>query len=114
MRRSKEPLEKAAQALELAKRGIAVFVGGAEAEIITGFSRQQLKRIRLGIQPSKTPLIEGIHWSRSSVRNVRYNALLLADWAANRGNPTQHQMCVDRYLASLPSNQPARAGRKAG
>ncbi|WP_103123744.1 hypothetical protein [Nostoc cycadae] len=49
--------------------------------------------------------LEGIHWQRLNTRSVRYNLPLILDWVANRNAPEVHQIAIENYLRSLPSNQ---------
>ena len=81
------------------------FISKREAEKLTGFSCETLKKWRLSRK-----LIEGIHWIRvgDSGRVVRYNASLLMDFLQNQNDPSAHQRAIHAYLASLPSNQPRR------
>lgn len=106
-------VEQLKVALQMAQEGLVVWVPTAVAAQICGLDPQTLKRIRLGLQTERVPLLEGVHWVRHSSRCVRFNNVLISDWGANRNNPVLHQKAVDRYLASLPSNQPAKTRRKA-
>lgn len=72
-----------------------------EATKITGLSCHQLKKLRLS---GKLQL--GIHWQYLNSRSVLYNAVLIADWVANRHKPAFHEIAIQNYLASLPSSQP--------
>jgi hypothetical protein len=79
-----------------------------EATRITGLSHHQLKKLRLS---GKLQL--GIHWQYVNSRSVLYNAVLIADWIANRHNPSMHENAIGNYLASLPSSQaPVKLTRK--
>lgn len=82
----------------------------AKKEIIeqTGFSASSLKRFRLS-----GSWVEGIHWVRVGTRKTLYNRELILDWIANQNNLQAHQQAIESYLASLPSNQPKKRGRKA-
>lgn len=56
---------------------------------------------------------EGIHWVKhpgSNGRRVLWNWALIQDYLATNGGPA-HQIAIENYLASLPSNQ-ARPGKK--
>lgn len=79
-----------------------------EAARILGISSEALKKYR---QQGK--LIEGIHYYRWNSRTIRYNSVLLKDWAVNRDNPEALQRGIEVFLKSLPSNQSKRHGRKA-
>jgi len=70
---------------------------------ITGFSGSTLKKYRL-----TGNWTEGIHWQKVNSRCVLYNLPLILDWLSNRCEPIVHQRAIDRYLKSLPSNQPKR------
>jgi hypothetical protein len=85
------------------------FVNKREAEILSGFSAETLKKWRFSGR-----LIHGIHWIKvgSSDRVVRYNAPLLIDFLQNQDDPISHQRAIDVYFANLPSNQPILKGRK--
>lgn len=76
------------------------FVGKTQASERLNLSNATLKKYRLtGIW------IEGVHWVRLNSRCIRYNLELLQDWAHNRDNPCAHQRAIERYQASLLSNQ---------
>lgn len=79
---------------------------------ITGLSTHTLKKLRNEKARSENHLIEGIHFVRYGSHCVRYNAELLRDYAATRSDPEAHKRAIELYLASLPSNQPHRVGRK--
>lgn len=81
----------------------------SKQEIIeqTGFSASSLKRFRLS-----GSWIEGIHWVRVGTRKTLYNRELVLDWIANQNNPQAHQRAIEAYLTQLPSNKPAKRGRK--
>jgi hypothetical protein len=85
------------------------FVNKREAEFLTGFSCETLKKWRLSGK-----LIQGIHWIKigESDRVVRYNSALLIDFLQNQDDPIAHQRAIDVYIASLPSNQPIFKGLK--
>lgn len=85
-----------------------MFIDKHQAAKITGISPQTLKRMRLDGR-----LIEGVHWVAVNRLLVRYNKLLLEDWISSQGHPERHQAAIESFLASLLSNQPRRAGRKA-
>jgi hypothetical protein len=61
---------------------------------------------------NKGKLLEGVHWVRVGRTSILYNLPLLEDYIANLGDPAAHQRAIDNYLASLPSNAPAKSGRK--
>jgi hypothetical protein len=85
------------------------FITKKQAADLTGFSPDTLKKWRLSGK-----LTEGIHWIRvgDSDRVVRYNEALLIDFLQNQSDCHAHQRAIGEYLASLPSNQKKRAGRK--
>ena len=85
------------------------FINKRDAEKLTGFSCETLKKWRLSGK-----LIEGIHWIRvgTSDRVVRYNSALLIDFLQNHQEPYVHQRAIEFYLASLPSNQTRKKGSK--
>jgi hypothetical protein len=85
-------------------------VGKHEAAAILGVSTETLKRYRL--QKDST-LLKGIHYFVWNSRVVRYNPVLLADWGMNRDAPQAHQKAIEAFLASLPSNQAKKRGRRA-
>ena len=87
---------------------VTFFVGKREAERISGLSHETLKKMRLN-----GDLRENIEWVRQNPRCVLYNALLLSSFIQNRNQPDQHAIAVEKYLASLPHNQPKTRGRKA-
>jgi hypothetical protein len=67
---------------------------------VTGLSNSTFKQYQLsGIW------IEGIHWQRLNSRCVLYNLPLILDWVAHRYCPEVHQIAIENYLYSLPSNQ---------
>ncbi|XGV98785.1 MAG: hypothetical protein ACAF41_07565 [Leptolyngbya sp. BL-A-14] len=82
-----------------------------EASAVLGISPETLKKYRL---QANSTLIEGIHYHVWNARVVKYNAALIADWGLNRNNPEAHKRAIEAYLASLPSNQPKKRGRRAG
>ncbi|AFY61209.1 hypothetical protein [Synechococcus sp. PCC 6312] len=50
---------------------------------------------------------EGLHWVRipgPNPRKILWNLPLIEDFLATGGGPA-HQVAIDNYLASLPSNQ---------
>lgn len=79
---------------------------------IVGLSVHTLKKLRSEKAREADRLIEGIHFIRYGSHCVRYNAELLRNYAATRSDPEAHKRAIDLYLASLPSNQPKRVGRK--
>jgi hypothetical protein len=85
------------------------FVNKRDAEQLSGFSCETLKKWRLSGK-----LIQGIHWIKigDSDRVVRYNSVLLIDFLQNQNDPVAHQRAIDQYLAGLPSNQPLKRGRQ--
>lgn len=59
-------------------------------------------------------LIENVHWVRISQTSILYNIDLLKDYIANISNPGQHQLAIEAFLKSLPSNaNKTRGGRRA-
>lgn len=89
-----------------------VWVDKHIASRIVGLSSHTLKKLRGENAREADRLIEGIHFVRHGSHCVRYNAELLRDYAATRSDPEAHKRAIELYLASLPSNQPKRAGRK--
>jgi hypothetical protein len=79
---------------------------------ILGLSVHTIKKLRSEKTREQDRLIEGIHFVRYGGYCVRYNADLLKDYAATRSDPKAHKRAIQVYLASLPSNQPKRVGRK--
>lgn len=79
---------------------------------VIGLSIHTLKKLRSEKAREADRLIEGIHFVRYGEYCVRYNADLLRDYAATRSDPEAHKRAIELYLASLPSNQPKRAGRR--
>lgn len=79
---------------------------------IIGLSVHTLKKLRSENAREADRLIEGVHFIRYGSHCVRYNAELLRDYAATRSDPEAHKRAIELYLASLPSNQPKRVGRK--
>lgn len=75
-----------------------------KAENLTGFSWRTLRNWRLqGI------LKEDIHYKHVNKRkDVYYNLPLLQDYISNIGDLDAHQIAIDNYLRSLPSNQRRR------
>jgi hypothetical protein len=55
---------------------------------------------------------EGLHFVTDSSGDRIYNLDLISDWMANMNDPCSHQRACEQYLASLPSNQTATAGRR--
>lgn len=55
--------------------------------------------------------LQGAHYFGEGAA-TRYNISLICDWLANRSNPAAHQRAIANFLASLPSNAPAKPGRK--
>lgn len=74
---------------------------------IIGCSVHTLKAFRL-----RGDWIEGVHYTRINSRSILYNLPLCIDWIANRNNPLAHQQAIEKYLASLPCNQPKKRGRR--
>lgn len=85
------------------------FVQKAEAARLIGMSESFLKKQRqLG------NLIQGVHYHQfGKTAPCVYNAELLQDWFIHRNDPDAHLVAIDRYLASLPSNERKRL-KKAG
>lgn len=79
---------------------------------ILGLSVHTLKKLRSEKARKVDRLIEGVHFVRYGTHCVRYNSELLKDYAATRFDPEAHNRAIASYLASLPSNQPKRVGRK--
>jgi hypothetical protein len=92
-------------------KGLLQLVNKHKAAEILGVSPETLKKYRL--QKDST-LIKGIHYYIWNPRVVKYNAALIADWGVNRDNPEAHQRTIEAFLASLPSNQPKKRGRRVG
>ena len=84
------------------------FITKRQAEELTGFSCETLKKWRLSGK-----LIEGVHWIRvgNTQRVVRYNQSLLIDFLQNQQNPLAHERAIEAYLASLPSHKPRKRSR---
>lgn len=80
----------------------------SESQAITQFGRSRsfFKRAR-----SSGKLLYGA-WVKVNER-ILYNEALLTDWFFNQADPQIHEQAVQNYLASLPSNQPRKPGRKA-
>lgn len=89
-----------------------VWVDKYTAAKIIGLSVHTLKKLRSETARSENRLVEGIHYIRYGGYCIRYNSELLRDFAATRFDPEAHQRAIELYLASLPSNQPRRVGRK--
>jgi hypothetical protein len=85
------------------------FVNKRDAELLSGFSCETLKKWRLSGK-----LIQGIHWIKigDSDRVVRYNSALLIDFLQNQDDPEAHQRAIDLYIADLPCNQSLKRGRQ--
>ena len=80
---------------------VQIWVDKRKAEEVTGFSWRTLRNWRL-----QGNLTEGIHYKRINKRNdVYYNHELLNVYIANIGDSNAHQVAIDNYLRSLPSNQ---------
>lgn len=90
----------------------AIWVDKHTAAIITGLSVHTLKKLRNEKAREADRLVEGVHFVRYGTHCVRYNSELLKDYAATRFDPEAHNRAIASYLASLPSNQPKRVGRK--
>lgn len=89
-----------------------VWIDKHNAAKILGFSVHTLKKLRSEKARKVDRLIEGVHFVRYGTHCVRYNSELLKDYAATRFDPEAHNRAIASYLASLPSNQPKRVGRK--
>ncbi len=89
-----------------------VWVDKHIAARILGFFVHTLKKLRSERARSENRLLEGIHYVRYGEFCIRYNLDLLKDYAATRSAPEAHKRAIELYLASLPSNQPKRVGRK--
>lgn len=70
------------------------------------------KKLRSEKARPENRMRSGIHFVRYGAYCVRYNAQLLKDYVATRSDPEAHKRAIASYLASLPSNQPKRVGRK--
>lgn len=59
-------------------------------------------------------ILAGIHWGRNPSGKVLYNQALLTHLVTCGGdiNHPDHQKMIQRYLESLPENQPQKRGRK--
>lgn len=89
-----------------------VWVDKHIAARILGLSVHTLKKLRSERARLENRLLEGIHYVRYGEFCIRYNLPLLRDYAATRSDPQAHKRAIELYLASLPSNQPKRVGRK--
>ena len=69
-----------------------------KAAEILGISPSTLKKYRLD---KDSTLIENVHYYVLNSRTIRYNALLIADWAVNRHNPLAHQRAIESFLRDL-------------
>jgi len=65
------------------------------------------------IRKYKREMIEGVHFVKPNSRLVRYRKELVLDFFQNYNDPIAHQAAIDQFLASQPSNQPKKRGRKA-
>lgn len=88
----------------------AVLVPEEKLTEMLGLSADQIKTFRL--ETSNSGWQEGIHFVRPSQRSVLYNPVLIHDWLINSEDPRTHQIAIERYLSSLPSNQ-RKSGRAA-
>jgi hypothetical protein len=89
-----------------------VWIDKHDAAKIIGLSIHTLKKLRSEKARGSDRLIEGIHFVRYGGYCIRYHSELLKDYAATRCDPEAHKRAIEIYLASLPSNQPKRVGRK--
>ena len=78
-----------------------------DAADLLGISTHTLKTYR------KKHWTVQIHFQYLNSRTIRYHESLLRDWIANRFYPAAHQRAIEFYLASLPSNQKKKRGRKS-
>lgn len=69
-----------------------------KAAEILGISPSTLKKYRLD---KNSTLLEGIHYYVLNSRTIRYNAVLLADWAVNRHNLQEHTKKIEAFLSNL-------------
>ncbi|WP_055076026.1 hypothetical protein [Pseudanabaena sp. 'Roaring Creek'] len=81
------------------------FIQKAEAAKLIGMSTEYLKK-----QKRLNNLIQGIHYYQyGKTAPCVYNAELLQDWFIHRNDPDAHNVAIERYLASLPSNERKRS-----
>lgn len=77
------------------------FIQKTEAAKLIGMSTEYLKK-----QKRLNNLIQGVHYHQHGKTSpCVYNAELLQDWFIHRHDPDAHQIAIDNYLASLPSNR---------
>ena len=89
------------------KNDLAFWINKHSASVLLDISIRTLKTYRILYWQS------GIHYQYLNTRTIRYNRELLIDWLANRSCPEAHQRAIEAYLASLPSNQPKKRGRRS-
>jgi hypothetical protein len=85
------------------------FCDATTAQKILGCSARTLLRYR-----QQNKLLSGIHWGRNPSGKVLYNQDLLNNLIVCGGdtNHPDHQKFIQKYLNSLPENQPQKRGRK--
>ncbi len=85
------------------------FCDATMAQQILRCSGRTLLRYR-----QQNKLLSGIHWGRNPSGKVLYNQELLNNLIACGGDISHpdHQKFIQKYLESLPENQPQKRGRK--
>jgi hypothetical protein len=87
----------------------AILITKHEAARILGIHHTTLRSLR---NNQNSGIIEGLHWVKWNSRAIRYNRILIENYALNRTNLAEHQRFVEQYMKQLSTHERKR-DRKA-
>ncbi len=83
---------------------------GSDIKDVAVYLKVSVETIKRWVKSGKIPAHCRVKLGQ---KTVRYCLELIADWQQNPDDPTAHARAAAALAASLPSNQPAKVGRKA-
>lgn len=88
----------------------AILITKQEAARILGIHHTTLRSLR---NKENSGIIEGLHWVKWNSRAIRYNRILIENYALNRTNLAEHQRFLEQYVKQL-STKGHKHDRRAG
>ncbi|MBW4475152.1 MAG: hypothetical protein KME45_32945 [Stenomitos rutilans HA7619-LM2] len=83
----------------------AILITKQEAARILGIHHTTLRSLR---NKENSGIIEGLHWVKWNSRAIRYNRILIENYALHRGNLIEHERFVEQYVKQLSTNSRRR------
>jgi hypothetical protein len=103
-----EELILAIQALTKATQALEKILTSTLAQDSETLSSAQAARVlncsKRTLETYRKNWIEGVHYFRKA-KGYCYNRVLLEDWLKNQFDPNAHQIVIESWLRSQPSNQ---------